>query len=423
MLVAAHAQTFFNTANVVTGVQNFPDFSGTIVGILKGFLGLSGAILIQLYDTLFEGNPSSFILILAITPTLVSLLLMTLVRIYEQNNSVSHDKQHLNSFSAIALSTAGYLMIVILLENIFGLPLFARIIGFILLLLLLSSPFRVAFRAGKEDEYSERLLSSSSSSEESPPAGTTSLTVSSKVEDHSKYHEILGDNLEKYRDLDLSLTQAMRTFNFWLLFVATLCGMGTGIATINNISQIGESLGYTRIEINSLVSLWSIWNFLGRFGAGYVSDVFLHQRGWARPIFTAMTLATMSIGHLIIAFGFPGNLYIGSIVVGICYGSQWSLMPTISSEIFGVGHFGTIFNTIAVASPLGSYIFSVKVIGYFYDKEATGEDNSCSGTQCFMSSFMIMASVAFFGFIVACALLFRTRRFYRQVVLRRLQHS
>lgn len=35
MFLAAHAQTFFNTANVVTAVQNFPDYSGTIVGIMK----------------------------------------------------------------------------------------------------------------------------------------------------------------------------------------------------------------------------------------------------------------------------------------------------------------------------------------------------------------------------------------------------
>ncbi|GMQ10415.1 hypothetical protein CsSME_00053422 [Camellia sinensis var. sinensis] len=35
MLMAAHAQTFFNTANVVTAVHNFPDYSGTVVGIMK----------------------------------------------------------------------------------------------------------------------------------------------------------------------------------------------------------------------------------------------------------------------------------------------------------------------------------------------------------------------------------------------------
>lgn len=38
MLLAAHAQTFPNTANVVTTVNNFPNYSGTIVGIMKVFL-------------------------------------------------------------------------------------------------------------------------------------------------------------------------------------------------------------------------------------------------------------------------------------------------------------------------------------------------------------------------------------------------
>lgn len=35
MLLAAHAQTFANTADVVTAVNNFPDYSGTVVGIMK----------------------------------------------------------------------------------------------------------------------------------------------------------------------------------------------------------------------------------------------------------------------------------------------------------------------------------------------------------------------------------------------------
>lgn len=35
MLLAAHAQTFFNTANVVAAVENFPEYSGTVVGIMK----------------------------------------------------------------------------------------------------------------------------------------------------------------------------------------------------------------------------------------------------------------------------------------------------------------------------------------------------------------------------------------------------
>ncbi|KDP31188.1 hypothetical protein JCGZ_11564 [Jatropha curcas] len=427
MWLAAHAQTFFNTANVVSGVHNFGDYGGTIVGIMKGFLGLSGAMLIQFYETVCEGHPSTYILLLALTPTIITLLLMNLVRNYDTNTK--DDKKRLNAFSAVAMIIAAYLTVNILLRDIFTMPLWARIIMFELLLLLLASPLGVAIRALREssDRYAQALLEERGYK----PKPATSSDISTS-EDPIDYHALpSGESQPKAASSDsslsdednLNLLQALRTGNFWLLFIAMICGMGSGLATINNISQVGESLGYSTIERNSLVSLWSIWNFLGRFGAGFVSDIFLHRGGFARPLFMAITLATLATGHIVIASGFPKNLYLGSVLVGISYGSQWSLMPTITSEIFGVGHMGTIFNTIALASPLGSYIFSVRVIGYIYDKAATGEDNTCFGTRCFMLSFLIMAAVAFFGVLVALALFLRTRRFYQVVVLKRLRHS
>ncbi|TYI53833.1 hypothetical protein E1A91_D11G033400v1 [Gossypium mustelinum] len=424
MLVAAHAQTFFNTANVVSGVENFHRFGGTIVGIMKGFLGLSGAILIQVYDTLCEGDPTAYILILAITPTLTSLLLMPLVKIY--GTTTVDDKKHLNGFSSSALVVAAYLMVVIILDNVFTLPSWTRIITFMFLLLLLASPFGIAAKAHKDSERPS--IETSPLMDDSEPMPTKYGEYHQIPGEPDRFKEVASSSNENLSNdhledgIDMNLSRAMLTVNFWLLFVAMICGMGSGLATINNISQIGQSLGYSTIERSSLVALWSIWNFLGRFGAGFLSDIMLHK-GWARPLFMVITLATLTFGHLIVASGFPGNLYIGSVMVGICYGSQWSLMPTITSEIFGVRHMGTIFNTIAIASPIGSYIFSVRIIGYIYDKMATGEDNSCYGTQCFMLSFFIMAAVALLGFLIAFALFLRTRRFYRQIVLLRSRDS
>ncbi|KAM1789083.1 hypothetical protein ACFX11_039277 [Malus domestica] len=409
MFLAAHAQTFFNTANVVTGVHNFSDYGGTIVGIMKGFLGLSSAILVQVYDTFCQGKPSTFILLLALLPTCVSILFMPWVRIYEAGRTAI-DKKYLNIFSAFALLTAAYLMVLIILRNIFTFPSWASALTLtVLLLSLLISPFGIAIKAQNLQPKKDLETLDDPLLENPEPALAASKSSSS-------------ENLTDHEDMNL--LKAMSCADFWLLFIAMVCGMGSGLATINNMSQIGQSLGYTTVEINSLVSLWSIWNFLGRFGGGFISDYLLHNKGWARPLLMAATLATMAAGHIVIASGFSRNLYVGSILVGICYGSQWSLMPTITSEIFGIRHMGTIFNTIAVASPVGSYIFSVRVIGFIYDKEASGgNDDSCSGTRCFMLSFFIMASVAFLGFLVALALFFRTRRFYDSIVLRRLRHS
>lgn len=417
MFLAAHAQTFFNTANVVTGVENFRDYKGTIVGIMKGFLGLSGAILIQIYQAFFKESPSTFILMLALFPTLVTLSLMFLVRICP--GSKPDDKKYLNGFSIVALVLAAYMMIIIILENIFVFPQWAHLVTLVGLLVVLSSPLKVSVEAISK----EKTLALPT--ERDPLVyGIDPNEPEQFLEDkNGGYDELPGTSTDILPVTEnMNLLEAMKSLNFWLLFIAMSCGMGSGLATINNMSQIGQSLGYDTVKINTFVSLWSIWNFLGRFGGGYISDILLHRNGWARPFLMAITLATMTAGHVIIGSGFYGNLYIGTILVGICYGAQWGLMPTITSEIFGILHMGTIFNTIAIASPVGTYILSVWVIGHIYDKE-TGEGHSCYGVHCFKVSFFILAFVSFLGFLVALTLFFRTRVFYATVVLKRLQHN
>lgn len=368
---------------------------------------------------------------LALLPTFDTLLLMWFVRIH--NTSEGVDKKLLNSLSLIALLVAAYLMGIIIVEHVLTLRLVVRVFTLVVLILLLASPLCIAIRAQQRD--SDRV-------------SQTSFTEGDSLVDDSEQHDtgkmyirenspeychlpsntdleiVANDNRTLHSGENLNLFQAMCVVDFWILFLAMACGMGSGLATVNNISQIGGSLGYTSFQTSTLVSLWSIWNFLGRFGAGYVSDYFLHARGWARPLFMVITLAAMSIGHLVIVSGWSGALYAGSILVGVCYGSQWSLMPTITSEIFGVVHMGTIFNTITIASPVGSYIFSVRVIGYIYDKKASEEKGiTCTGTHCFMLSFLIMASATIFGSLAALGLFLRTRTFYSQVIVRRLLNS
>ncbi|KAK9066522.1 hypothetical protein SSX86_013845 [Deinandra increscens subsp. villosa] len=392
MLLAAHGVTFLNTANVVTAVINFPNQSGTIVGIMKGFLGLSGAILLQVYQTVFNTGPTHYILMLSLLPLLNTLLLMSSVRPFDR--SEIDEKRNLNSLSLFSVIIAAYLFFIIIIQQAVTLSLPVHIVIFSGLVILLASPLYVAVKPRSTQNFQEtdttQLLDNVSSNQDF-------------LEEHNK-----------------NLLQALCTVNFWCLFLTTVTGMGTGLATVNNLAQVGESLGYTSSETTTLVSLWSIWNFIGRFGAGYVSDHFLYKKKWARPVFIAITLALMSVGHCVIASGVPGALYVGSILVGVFYGSQWSLMPTIASEIFGVVHFGTIFNTITIAGPIGSYVISVRVIGYIYDSEADrGATEYCTGTHCFRLSFLIMAFSTFVGFIVAMGLFLRTRRFYEQIVLRR----
>jgi hypothetical protein len=76
-------------------------------------------------------------------------------------------------------------------------------------------------------------------------------------------------------------------------------------------------------------------------------------------------------GHLLIAFNVPNGLYVASIIIGFCFGANWPVLFSIISKLFGLKYYSTLFNVGSIASPIGSYLLSVRVAGYLYDKEAT----------------------------------------------------
>ncbi|PON61047.1 Nodulin-like [Parasponia andersonii] len=166
IFLGAHAQAFFDTANVVSGVHNSSGYSGTIVGIMKGFNGLSGAILVQFYATVCKGKPSTFTLMLARLPTFGSLLLMSLVRIHEANKG--DEKKYLNALSLVSLAILAHLLIIIIWENKFiTLSTSSRISIFVLFLFFLASPLGIAIKAQLED-LKAGALETSSITEENP---------------------------------------------------------------------------------------------------------------------------------------------------------------------------------------------------------------------------------------------------------------
>lgn len=132
--------------------------STRLIFFCQGFLGLSGAILIQVYQTILRGNPTSFILMIALLPSITPLLLMCLVTITPANTA--DEKKHLNGLSTVAVTVAVYLMILIIFENIFSLPLWARVVTFLVLLLLLGYPLKIAISARRDEvQCSSQTLS------------------------------------------------------------------------------------------------------------------------------------------------------------------------------------------------------------------------------------------------------------------------
>jgi hypothetical protein len=217
---------------------------------------------------------------------------------------------------------------------------------------------------------------------------------------------------------DYTILQALFSVDMLVLFVATICGVGGTLTAIDNMGQIGQSLGYPQRSISTLVSLVSIWNYAGRVVAGFASEHVLSRYKVPRPLVLTGVLLVACSGHLLIALGVSNGLYPASVILGFCFGAQWPLLFAIISEVFGLKYYSTLYNFGAVASPVGSYILNVRIAGRKYDEEALrqggrrGKDLTCIGVKCFQESFYIIAGVTLLGALVALVLAWRTRKFY-----------
>ncbi|VFQ82983.1 unnamed protein product [Cuscuta campestris] len=126
----------------------------------------------------------------------------------------------------------------------------------------------------------------------------------------------------------------------------------------------------------------------------------------------------MAVGYITLAMALPGSLYIGSIVVGICYGVRLAVTVPTASELFGLKYYGLIYNVLILNLPLGSFLFSGLLAGLLYDAEATqtaGGGNTCIGAHCYRLVFIVMAVACAVGFGLDVLLSIRTRSLYSKI--------
>eukprot|EP00246_Nothoceros_aenigmaticus_P017466 TRINITY_DN8527_c0_g1_i1.p1 TRINITY_DN8527_c0_g1~~TRINITY_DN8527_c0_g1_i1.p1 ORF type:complete len:179 (+),score=5.13 TRINITY_DN8527_c0_g1_i1:73-537(+) len=120
-----------------------------------------------------------------------------------------------------------------------------------------------------------------------------------------------------------------------------------------------------------------------------------------------------------------------------------AIIPTTTSELFGLKNFGTLLNLVSICNPVSAYFFSVQVAGRVYDMQAqnqavtigmpltaqmrkrmfsrvprifttnASDELLCNGALCFRLTFGIMALFCVAGAVAGFALYKRTRKFYQ----------
>ncbi|KAL0436944.1 UNVERIFIED_CONTAM: hypothetical protein Sradi_0402300 [Sesamum radiatum] len=427
--IGANSQNFANTGALVTSVKNFPESRGIMLGLLKGFTGLSGAILTQIYLAVYGNDSKALILLIAWLPAALSVVFVYTIRemkVVRQTNELKIFYQ----FLYVSIVLALFIMVMTIVQKLVAFSQAAYAGSATVVCALLFLPLFIAIR----EEFT--LWSQNKQPLIDPPRITIDkpkeiLPVDLKPEREkplggSKMKSCFSNVFKKpERGEDYTILQALLSTDMLILFLATLCGLGSSLTAVDNLGQIGESLGYPTKTIKSFVSLLSIWNYFGRVFSGFVSETLLVKYKFPRPLMMTIVLLLSCIGLLLIAFPFQGSVYVASVIIGFSFGAQLPLLFAIISELFGLKYYSTLFNCGQLASPLGSYILNVKVTGPLYDREALRElakkgmtrssvkELTCIGARCYQLAFLILASITFFGAISSLILVARTQEFYR----------
>jgi len=428
--IGANSQTFANTGALVTCVKNFPGSRGSLLGLLKGYVGLSGAIITQLYHAFYgDHNPQALILLIAWLPAAVSFLFLPTIRIF---NTVHQPKNNRVFYHLlyISLFLAGFLMVLILVQNKLSFSRIEYTVDGLVVISFLLLPLAVVFREevnhlkAKTQGLTDSAPELKVVTEVTPPPLVDEVlpTSTSSREESSCFRNVFNP---PKRGEDYTILQALFSMDMLILFAATTFGVGGTLTAIDNLGQIGASLGYPSKSTTTFVSLVSIWNYLGRVASGYASEVLLVKYKVPRPYMVTVVLLLSCVGHILIALGVPNSLYFSSVIIGFCFGAQWPLVFAIISEIFGLKYYSTLYNLGGAASPVGSYILNVKVAGVLYDKEAlkqlkakglmreAGKDLTCVGVQCYRMAFIIITASTLVACLASFILALRTRKFYK----------
>ncbi|KAB1660041.1 OFA family MFS transporter [Pseudoclavibacter chungangensis] len=192
---------------------------------------------------------------------------------------------------------------------------------------------------------------------------------------------------------DVSARNAIRTPQFWLLWVVLFLNVTAGIGILENASpMIQDSFGVTAAAAAGYVGLLSLANMAGRFVWSTVSDWIGRKNVYVLYLGGGLAM------YLLVGFLGGGSLVVfvlATLVILSFYGGGFATIPAYLKDLFGVFQVGAIHGRLLTAWSAAGVVGPLVVNTIVESGQAAGR----TGPELYAPSLFIMAGALAIGFV------------------------
>lgn len=183
-----------------------------------------------------------------------------------------------------------------------------------------------------------------------------------------------------FEDLDLSFGQAVRTHQFWIIFVVNFAVVYCLLIILVHIVPFARDLGVSATKAAGVISTIGGVSMLGRFATG----IFIDRYNSRLAMIICFVLLISTLLWLQIADEL-WMIYLFAACYGIAHGGFFTAISPIVVEYFGISAHGVLFGAIVFSGCFGGSIGPV-LAGHIFDV-----------TGSYSPAFWLSTFIAFLG--------------------------